>query len=347
MRIINDTHIDVARIAGTTPASADALKSEVLANFRDALRPGDDILLLGDLFDRPTVDSKTLLTVWGMLSSWLIENQDSTFYLVRGNHDMMNNTDKIASIDLLAGLLTQYGNFVYITTPTVLPSENEVVIPHMRNQDLFDMAVAQFADKDYILFTHCNYDLCFANDKDHSLNLSRAQAKAFMHVVIAHEHQYRTKDNVIALGCQFPTSIADVKDGKDKYWWDYVTEYDPDLEDDHILTKAVSWDSEEHYTACDWRELDSLDTSWQFVRVVGEASEAEASTVLQEITKLRKRLPESTFVISNAVVVEGITPSEDGDETLESLEGLNIIEMLLERVSKKHAKKIREVIENA
>ena len=49
--ILNDCHIGVKRSAGTTPASALALRRYLLDSFRSLLPDDKDVLVLGDLFD--------------------------------------------------------------------------------------------------------------------------------------------------------------------------------------------------------------------------------------------------------------------------------------------------------
>jgi DNA repair exonuclease SbcCD ATPase subunit len=66
--------------------------------------------------------------------------------------------------------------FTLVDKPTQI-SDEMYVIPHVPNQDIFDLELERVPEGTKWLLLHCNFDNAFAGAMDHSLNLSRDQAK--------------------------------------------------------------------------------------------------------------------------------------------------------------------------
>lgn len=338
LTIINDTHCGAIRSGGTTPASSWLLRQHTLQSFEDLLdRIDTDLLINGDLLDTYSIPMRDLLQVYMALTKWLART-GCRLYLAAGNHDLSKNAQQMSSFQMLCELLLQLspnGGVVPIFKPTILMDHDAYVIPHMPNQELFNLAIEQVPDVKY-LFLHCNVENKFAMQADHSLNLSLDQARALKvdHIIVAHEHQ-RTehlKGKIQVVGNQIPTSIADCLGNADKW---YVSVGDGKLEFHH------AWSAEGDFDRQDWRSL--ADTGARFIRVEGEATAAEAAAVVSAISKFRSKA--EALVITNAVKVEGQGDTETlqlGGEEVKAFDVLGAVYELLSPAEGAIVKKLLE-----
>lgn len=316
MIIISDLHLGCVRSAGATPTSALALRSSMLAQFDSLLSKIDeDLIILGDMLDTYNVPMQDLIAAYVSLIKWL--NKGHKLTAVIGNHDISTDSSKLSSFQALGKMLeihTKGVNYQFVDKPTQV--DNCYIIPHLINQDLFDMAMKSVPKTDYLL-VHCNYNNHFAKESDHSLSLSEEQAitAPVKHIVFAHEHHTRTalKGKVFIPGNQIASSIADCLGGHDKF----MTR----LSDKPELIKV--WDSAENYAELDWREL--TDCQAPFVRIVGQASALEAADMANAIASYRKR--SEAFVVSNAVKISG-SEEVESLSSLEDIKKFNIMEIL-------------------
>lgn len=242
MIIVSDIHISVNRVSGTTPQSREDLRTYVFAEFDKLLHLayGNDLCILGDLFDAFEVAPRDWLESYLLLADWCTKNPDCTLDLVAGNHDVSMKGSKVSSFETLATVLKQqFGNVdvtgIDCTSKAYLDGFQIYIVAHHRNQELFDLALAEVLEEcergDYVLL-HANYDNKFAERSDHSLNVSEARALEFTkkgtNLVFAHEHQSRVEiphgtpadgGSVICLGNQIGTSCSDWIGSVDKYYW--------------------------------------------------------------------------------------------------------------------------------
>lgn len=299
LTIINDTHLGVRRSAGTTKESQYALSQYILGAFSNLLElvNGGDLLINGDLFDRFEVDKLTEFETFRMLMSWLRENPTQHLFLAAGNHDLSRDSSRRSSFDNLCRYLQSFAPAqVVVINGGFRKIDGWAVIPHMANQELFDAELETVLGLDIkYLFLHCNYDNHFAAQADHSLNLSAEQALKFAErgitLVLAHEHNKRRIGNVVIVGNQIATSVADLaNDTGDKQ---YAV-----LRDGELTTEDF-WPVSELYTAVDWQ--DELPEDASFIRVEGEADYSQAAEVVERIAAWRKQ--SDAFVITNAVRV--------------------------------------------
>lgn len=347
MRIINDIHFGVRRQAGTTPAAQQAL-ADYVSDFFTSLLPADNdnLVINGDLFDGFTVDPLTLLIVYETLVKWL-EGGTSRLALVAGNHDWNPRGDKLSSFHLLGSLLTsRYPKRVRTIDArdglTAL-TDNVWAIPHMPNQDLFDLELeraAGLAEGKKFLLLHANYDNNFAVEADHSLNVSPDQAELLInkgwHLVFAHEHQFRSpRPGVTVVGNQFPTSVADCLGNETKR---FIEIHGGELK--HV----ACWVRDQVYTDTDWRHLDMEFEGMQFIRVSGNAKAEETDQVLAAIAALRKR--HSAFVISNAVKIEGMAGMDElANLNLDQVQTYDVLQALLEELSEAEGTVVKELLQ--
>lgn len=299
LTIINDTHLGVRRSAGTTKESQAALSGFILDKFDDllTLADGGNLLINGDLFDRFEVDKLTEFEAFRMLVQWLRRNQSCRLFLAAGNHDLSRDSSRRSSFDNLCQYLRSFAPAqVVVINGGFYQIGDWAVIPHMANQELFDAELEKALNNDIKhLFLHCNYDNNFAAQTDHSLNVSAEQAQRFAErgitLVLAHEHNKRRVGNVVIVGNQIATSVADlVNDTGDKQ---YAVLKDGELTTEDFFSLS------ELYAAVDWQ--DELPADASFIRVEGEADYSQAAEVVERIAEWRKT--SQAFVITNAVRV--------------------------------------------
>ena len=358
MIIVSDIHISVNRVSGTTPQSREDLRTYVFAEFDKLLHLayGNDLCILGDLFDAFEVAPRDWLESYLLLADWCTNNPNCTLYLVAGNHDISMKGTKQSWFETLAtGLEQQFDSVQVVGIDSYMNIGSNVhIVAHHRNQELFDLTLSEVLEDcergDYVLL-HANYDNKFAERSDHSLNVSEEQALKFtkkgVDLVFAHEHQSRMEiphgtpadgGSVICLGNQIPTSVADCLGNNSKFYWALT---------DNNIQKFECWDdrkgSDGGYEAVDWRHLDQ-DCSAKFIRVVGDAVNAEAAQVIDAIHRFRQK--SHAFVITNAVKIEGIADIESLPDTFEAAKKFDVMEFVYGQLNEAEAEVIRKIIGN-
>jgi UDP-2,3-diacylglucosamine pyrophosphatase LpxH len=349
--ILNDLHLGVKRVTGTTPASAQALRDYLLSSFRNLLPADKDVLILGDLFDDFTVETMDFWNTLSVLLQWLSLHKNNLF-LVRGNHDWHPRGDKLSSFDALANLLRHmYQSQVQVVRGGATCIGHGIwVVPHMPNQDLFDLELDEVAKGEgAYLLTHCDMmPPAVYGQRDHSLAIGEARAKQLAErfvVLNAHEHQaisYNLGRGIHCLGNQIPSSIADClthgkrqADGRK-----YTMTITPDLG----RAREVTWDATASFHRVDWRDIDTLPDETQFVRIEGQASASEAVLAVDAIAKLRNS--HSAFVISNAVAVEGQEGVEEAAAAVsQNLKAFDLMAALLAELEPTERQIIEEVLQ--
>lgn len=342
--ILNDWHIGANRTGGTTPATAYQLRQDLLTQFEETLYGIDsDLMILGDLFDTPDISKADLLRTYQVLDDWMVQ-KGKNLVLVNGNHDLSKNSTNFSSFEFLAKLLDAEG--AYAGTVTHVAGAGQMtpygyVVPHVTNQDLFDIELSKVPECDF-LFVHCNYDNEFAVESDHSLNLSRVQAETLpvKHIIFAHEHQAKSalRGKVIIIGNQVPSSVSDCLGNERKCLIELT------FDDDGFCTarELPTWRAEGDFAEQDWREL--ADTGARFIRATGAATAAEAASVVQAISRFRQQA--KALVITNAVKVEGVNDAADLALSHEEITAFNVREALAELLTPEENKRIAELEKN-
>ena len=248
-------------------------------------------MVLGDLFDKENIPISDVLSTYEILADWL-KDTCKRLYIVAGNHDLSKSSATMSSFDFLCKLLTGLypKQVVAIHSPTRIPYG--YVIPHLPNQDLFDLALTGVPTCDN-LFLHCNYDNNFAAQSDQSLNLSRQQAQdaPVKNIIIAHEHHFRDCGKVKLPGNQIASSVSDwlsLREAK------FFTTVQGDAVQFHTATERSS-----EFLQLDWKSSPETDAS--FIRVTGCATPEQSAEVVSRIAKLRQT--SKALVISNAVEI--------------------------------------------
>jgi hypothetical protein len=362
--LINDLHAGVNRTGGTTIATAFSLRTYLLASFKDLIfkHLDKDLAINGDLMDAFVIALFDLLELHGILRDWLIETStngaisvttEPKIFLGRGNHDVAKDSSKLSSFDFLARLLkAEFGDRVVIVTEPRWLERNIYMIPHMPNQDLFDLAL-QKAEAELdgtvrgpaLMLLHANYDNNFVTDSDHSLNVSAEQAQKLIArgwtLVFGHEHQARTAldERVIVTGNQWPSSIADCLGNPGDKKYAHI------IHDDLDLSRIVTWSArgpefdDVDFAEIDWRTLPEVSEGIRFIRVVGEAPADDAPLVIQAIAKFRQSYGDA-FVITNAVKVAGLAEMAELPATAETIKAFDVLGYLFEQLDEKQ----REVV---
>lgn len=326
LTVINDIHAGVVRSGGTTLKTAWALRQFVLSRFSTLLKMvNTDLLILGDLLDAYSIPYTDLLEVYFELQSWCTAHPDCKLFLVPGNHDLSKTVATMSSFQFLTKLLSGLPNVVILDKPGRLKGHDAYIIPHVINQEQFDIEIDKVPDDVATLYLHCNYDNKFAQQSDHSLNLLAARALKLpvKHIVFAHEHQRKKAMNgkVQVIGNQIPSSVADCIGNDAKF----MLEVDGDN-----LTFHEVWAAKDSFQRVDWRALGEADASAQFIRVEGDAAASEANTVVSAISKLRSK--HDAFVITNAVKIEG-RGAVGETQSLEKVQSYDVREALMRRLT--------------
>lgn len=350
LTILNDTHIGVNRVAGTTGRSAQALTDFVHEAFVALLAQADggNLVILGDLFDQYTVPNSDMVRTFYALADWCERNKAHQLALVAGNHDLSKDSSRLSSFEFVGVLLErQFRNAQKILEPTRLWGDEVYVIPHVRNQDIFNQRLAEVPDGVKYLLLHANYNNGFAEQSDHSLNVSETQAKAQIlkgrALIFAHEHQRRKALNgkVLIPGNQIPTSVSDLLGTEGKY---YVRiDGEPQLA--QVDFDALLGTERALYVERDWREIKPapIQTDSMFIRVIGDASAQEAADVVTKISKYRQH--SESFVITNAVRIEGVEGMDELPATIEAAKGFDVLAAILDTLTEEERKVVHQLLE--
>jgi len=340
--VFNDLHIDFIHPGVASPITALALRNYVLEGTQGLLNTvedDEDVLINGDLFDTRDVPYTDLWETIEIFWAFLKAHPNSKVFAAGGNHDYSKDSTRMSSFQLFCRVMesTFPDQFTAIHEPTALPLHDAYVIPHVQNQDLFNLELEKVPSCG-VLYLHCNYDNHFATESDHSLNLSPEQAAAAPvdHIVLGHEHQRSTAlaGKVMVPGNQIPTSVADCLGNTEKHYL---------VVSDGRVALFPCWIREEEYVEVDWQNATNLlaDTKYRFIRVTGTAVAAQAAAVPAAVSKLRSS-NRHAFVITSSVKIAG---SEGAEAlSLEEIKSYNVLEQLLKRLTKAQAAKVTALL---
>lgn len=349
--VISDLHLGVQRTGGTTNQSAVSLRGYAHARHRELLGiagPGDTIIVNGDLADAYDIPLAEALDIYAAAYEWLSTTGGKLIWAL-GNHDLSKDSAKLGTVAFIGRLLqTQFRDqFMLVNEPTALTPE-DYVIPHVANQDLFELALSRVPEGTKRLYLHCNFDNAFAGQADHSLNLDRQAAKVLvkrgMTLILGHEHQGRTlmNDQVIIVGNQFPTSVSDClrhgdaqADGRK-----YCLLIDGD--DMELIPTWSPKDPVGGYHEVDWQDLASAPEGPHFIRVTGTADSSESAAVIKAISGLRQK--SDAFVITNAVKVDGLQAMDAIADSIEDIKAVSVIDLLMDMLDEQQQVVIRQLL---
>lgn len=348
--VFNDVHIGVTRSAGTTPTSAYALRQQIIQRFGELVASilDADLLINGDLFDEYQIPMHDMFKTYMILSNWLTAVPGAHLYLALGNHDLSKDSTKLGSAEFLGRLLEQShsGRTTMIKGSQAI-RDNMYVISHVANQDLMDMELEAVPDGTSYLFLHANYNNGFAQQSDHSLDVSEEQARKLAQrvgtIVFGHVHQFEKhrlgrKQNerpaVLVVGNQIPSSVADCLGNDEKYAL-RITDAGPELE--------PVWFAEQDFARVQWDDLPLYQGDANFIRVEGKADAAQAADVISLISKFRSKSP--AFVITNAVKIGETDIGEDLQITAEDMRSFDVLGAVLELLTAEEGDVVKNLLE--
>lgn len=347
MLILNDVHIGVQRKGGTTPASQEALRTYLFQSLRQLLTTTEEteLVILGDLFDQFEVPPRDWIDTYEILSNWL--SNDNALILVAGNHDYQPRGVQVSSFQMLANVLQRQSDDTIVIgiDEYARIAPGVIALAHCSSQQVFDQKLNEILNLDLAslpthLLLHANYDNKFVEHSDHSLNVSLEQAKAFAErgttLVFAHEHQARNpRKNVIVLGNQWPTSIADCLGNPGNEKCGHIL-----LEGE--LSKFTTWSATGSFVEVDWLDLNNVPAGAKFVRVTGDVGSAEAGDVITKIAAFRRG--SDAFIVSNAVRVDGIVEAEDLPATFEVAKKFDVMNYIREHLTEQEMEVVERLI---
>jgi Calcineurin-like phosphoesterase len=350
--VISDLHLGVQRTGGTTNTSATALREYGHQKHKDLLElaaDGDTIIVNGDLTDTYDIPLGQALEVYSVASHYLQTHPNSRMFWSVGNHDLSKDSAKLGTVSFIGRLLrTHFRGRFFLLEQAELVNHDIWVIPHVANQELFDLELKRVPDEAKYVLLHANFDNAFAGQSDHSLNISRDQAKVLTKqgktLILGHEHQGRTlmNDKVIIVGNQFPSSVSDCLRHGDaqvdghKYCL-MIDGDDMELIPTWSVKDPVGW-----FQEIDWRALDTAKEGQGFIRVTGAATSDEAQQVIKALSTLRQS--SEAFVITNAVKVESHDNLNEIEASIEEIRSVNVIDLLMGMLDEDQAAVIRNLL---
>ncbi len=356
--VLNDLHLGVQRTGGTTQSSAAALREYAHLKHAELLLLSVEhgcnrIVVNGDLTDVYDIPLLQALLVYEAVDNFMSAHPYIEVIWGLGNHDLSKNSANLGSVAFIGALLEmKYPRFKVLGKSAEIAGTDAYLIPHVPNQDLFQLELDKIPDNVKWLFLHCNFDNKFACQSDHSLDLSRDQAKTLkkkgMHVVLGHEHQGRELlgGHVIIVGNQFPTSISDCLSHGDaqKGGTKRALVIDHDAGTSEFISTWTPEDADGWYAEVDWRELTAVSEEGRgFIRVEGSALASEAADVIKAISAFRQK--SQAFVVTNAVKVETLEGLEDAAASIEDVRSVNVLEMLKEMLDPAQRAAIEKLFE--
>ena len=319
--IIADVHQGLTRKTGVTAESLERFENDKAHNLANLLDQHTDkeVIIAGDLFDSHQVALYSVLQIASALLA-----HPKKVWVIAGNHDLSKNTLKMSSLSFFHEWVRMHDtNIQIIVGPTSIGDNHEILaVPHMPNQETFDEVLATSSGFD-ILITHCNYDNNFTIEKDHSLNLTKKQASKFKMVISGHEHNKRNIKKVHMVGAFAPCNVGEAGVEKLSHVLDSSALTIEPVKSPAYEYEEVHWQYLEHAPAVD------------FIKIIGEATAAEAPTVLSSVAAFRKK--SSAYMIQNAVMVETI---ELGEIEGASFDSVNTMELLGNILTDKHKNRL-------
>ncbi len=359
MLVINDIHIGVKRVAGTTPESAAKLRNYLLETYEQLLHLHDDVLVNGDMFDTYNIPLSDLLNAYSISAEWLQQDSKRRLRLVPGNHCLSKSSVDLSSFELMARLLVPlFPNQVsYLQGGGWVDEDRGIyVISHVVNQAEFDLQVSRVPASAKFLMLHANFSSPFAEHSDHSLNLSSDQARSLIDkgatLIFGHEHLPRTLfgGKLRIPGNQRPSSVADcvTPDGRAVREKTCLL-----IQADGSIETIPTWSQNDVHGFRDipWNHLEGetlLDAeSFEgFIRISGKAEPEEVAEALKRISRLRQK--SSALVITNAVrAITRDSGVESIAESIEDVRKVDVVQLVLDTLTPEQAEVVRAVLEKA
>lgn len=348
--LLNDVHLGVIRTAGTTPATAVVIREYLLQNLREIMfeHVHYDIIVNGDLFDTFNVPMIDALEFYYLACEWLkVPGNLGRLVLGRGNHDWSKDSAKLSSFDFVSRILVAQFNRVQVVTEPTFIDEGIYMIPHLANQDIFNLALDNVPTEAKMVLLHANWANEFRGQRDHSLSVPEETARKLVDagkvLVFGHEHQAKRymEDRVIITGNQWPSSVADCLDNPENLKHAHV------IDSDLSITKINTWSGWVEYADVAWDALGetAIVPGVKFVRISGQATSEQAGEVVKAIAAYRKT--SDAFVVTNAVKVDGVTDMEALPQSMEEIKGFDVLGYLYENLEEPQVAAVKALLAEA
>ena len=92
----------------------------------------------------------------------------------------------------------------------------------------------------------------------------------------------------------------------------------------------------------DWRDLAKAPDGPLFIRVSGDATAAEAPSVIKAISKFRQI--SKAFVVTNGVKVEGVAGADELAASVEDIRSVDVLQMLIDTLDPDQAACVRKLL---
>ena len=319
--IYTDPHHGLDLRANTTPASRKRLDQAIQQKASDIVsNDGLITVCAGDFYHRFSNNEDVLVAS--------AETLEKTDFVLGGNHDVMNDSERMSSLGLMKTLTLAKGIIMPELGKAVVHSHrvhpeglqaavNLVFIPHHSTRESFAEALTTAytaasedkSDSAHILFLHCNYD-CPMSEKDTEMNLDHGMAatllEVFDFIFIGHDHNPKEDfdGRLVVIGSMHPTNFGDCVSSKR-----FVT---VGVNDSGSLQVNYheSW-NKDSFIHVEPGRVDMVDKDkHQFIRVSGKVTPAEVGA----LTKQMKEWLESPTVFAVKADLKVVTEVSDDDK---------------------------------
>lgn len=341
--IFTDPHLGTSRAMHTTPASSKRLQRKLFDAAYNALHPGHQNIVVGDLFDKSSNPEAVILQGLAIAQN---------AYVLAGNHDEANRDGAVTSLSLIAEACP--GQVIEVPRASeayFYQEDNAYFVPHHPSQELFLQALSKAHDHaeerlqtydssrlirpHQILFVHCNRGEMPQQDDSTlviSLELEDKLTQVFSRVFYGHVHGSDSNkvsgDKVLSkgvvLGNTHPTSFGDISN-KYSYTYDQITDE---------LTRHLIWYKADHYVKISVTDEELPVGEFQFVEVTGMASRQDAAEFMQ---RAWETYPDAyairnncTYIEEAAAQIEEVNLDDLPTEIEKSLHGSDLLELFKE-----------------
>lgn len=346
--LFSDPHIGVDRRANTTPESRGVIKrrvAEAVRNIVASKKQGDLLVCGGDFFDTYSNDEMDILEGYTLMQG--------VDYVLAGNHDVANSSDKFGSLQFchelfVANELKSPVMLAEFGVPSVVTAQTDfghlVFVPHAITQDLFVKSLIEAKDAvgkmkgKKVLVLHCNYCAPFTNEI--TLNLTEEMAadllQVFNLVFIGHEHQPAEHfgGRLVVMGNTFPTAFGDISDK-------FIYKLDKNC----VVTKEKIWSANTGFASITLEEggiseeviekVEGVD----LIRVQGKVAPHEMVPAMRAIRDMWKR----TGALAVKVDLEMIHPLANVGEVDSSEAAITKLKDLIYRELEKKDKELADL----
>lgn len=328
---ISDTHIGVNRRTNTTVESRKKLYDRVIRNPLEAVleaksEGAENIICAGDLFDKFSNKEHVILDACELFSN--------LHSCLAGNHDIINDSTKKSSLDIM-GELFPHTTYIVGTGESKFHVElfediNTCLyyFPHHSAQSLMEISLLSACedmnpDLTNIFIVHCNYGLPDEFTNDVTLNLTEEDIDYLLneayvdYVLFGHDHHSREyhKGRVRILGNTQPTSFSDIGNK-------YISFFDGTE-----FTKKLIWDTSKKFKELsvnkDWPELPE---EVEFIDVVGSIPPQGVSSELKRIKELWDHYP-NLLAVRNSIQIDELSGLLDTEQP-EELSSVTIYDLI-------------------